>query len=76
MGIGFRKGFRLGPLNINLSKSGIGFSLGTRGLRAGIDSKRRPYVTASYGMFRGRWGLREIQSAFNWLLDLFRQPHR
>lgn len=38
--------FLLG-LAINLSKSGVGFSVGGRGFHAGIDSKGRRYTSAS-----------------------------
>lgn len=47
MGWMFRKSFSLGPLRVNLSKSGIGFSFGVRGLRAGMSSTGRKYVSAS-----------------------------
>jgi hypothetical protein len=43
----FRKLIGLGPLALNLSKSGAGLSLGVRGFHAGISSSRRPYVSAS-----------------------------
>ena len=46
MGLFFRKRVGLGPLNLNLSKSGIGFSLGVRGFHAGISSSGRRYVSA------------------------------
>jgi hypothetical protein len=47
MGLYFRKRVGLGPLALNVSKSGIGLSLGVRGFHAGIASSRRPYVSAS-----------------------------
>lgn len=47
MGWSFRKSYTLGPLRINLSKSGIGFSFGVPGLRAGVSSTGRKYVSAS-----------------------------
>src|SRR5579864_7185286 len=46
MGFIFRKRIGLGPLNLNLSKSGVGFSLGVRGFRTGISSSGRHYVSA------------------------------
>jgi hypothetical protein len=36
-----RKAFRLGPIRFNLSKSGIGASIGVRGLRVGQDARGR-----------------------------------
>ena len=33
MGFRFRKSIKAGPFRINLSKSGIGYSVGTKGLR-------------------------------------------
>ena len=33
MGFRFRKSFKAGPVPINLSKSGIGYSVGTKGFR-------------------------------------------
>lgn len=43
MGWGLRRSIRLGPFRVNLSKSGIGFSAGVRGLRVGRDSNGRDY---------------------------------
>lgn len=39
MGLRFHKTIKIGPLNINLSKSGVGFSVGTRGARVGRTAK-------------------------------------
>ena len=39
MGFYIKKGFNLGPVRINLSKSGVGFSLGTKGARIGSGPK-------------------------------------
>ena len=33
MGLNFRKSIKVGPAKINLSKSGVGYSVGTKGLR-------------------------------------------
>lgn len=44
----FRKIFRAGPVRINLSKSGWGWSMGIPGLRYGVSAKGRRYVT--YGI--------------------------
>ncbi|MFN3148315.1 DUF4236 domain-containing protein [Bremerella sp.] len=47
MGLSFRKSYTFGPLRINLSKSGVGFSFGMKGLRAGYSANGRKYVSAS-----------------------------
>ena len=43
----FRKSIKLGPLRFNLSKSGIGTSVGVRGFRVGTDAKGRSNTAAS-----------------------------
>ena len=43
----FRKGFNLGPFRLNLSKKGVGLSVGTRGLRIGRDARGRDYSQIS-----------------------------
>ena len=43
----FRKSIKLGPLRFNLSKSGMGTSIGVRGFRVGQDAKGRSYTAAS-----------------------------
>ncbi len=45
MGLFFRKTKKLGLLNLNLSKSGVGFSVGVKGLRLGLNS-RGTYLNA------------------------------
>lgn len=47
MAWGFRRSFNLGPLRINASKSGIGYSVGGRGLRIGKDARGRSYTNVS-----------------------------
>lgn len=47
MGWSFRRSVNLGPLRINLSKSGVGYSIGTRGFRVGQDSRGRRYQAVS-----------------------------
>jgi hypothetical protein len=47
MGWNFRRSVKLGPLRINASKSGIGYSIGDRGFRIGKDAKGRSYTAAS-----------------------------
>ncbi len=46
MGLRFQRRIRIGAwARLNLSKSGIGGSLGRTGLRLGIDAKRRKYFS-------------------------------
>jgi hypothetical protein len=47
MGLRFRKSFTFGPLRINVSKSGIGFSLGVKGFRIGRSAKGKNTATIS-----------------------------
>lgn len=51
MGFYLRKSFSMGPVRLNLSKSGLGVSAGVRGARLGVTSQGRSYVHA------GRYGL-------------------
>jgi hypothetical protein len=48
MGWSFRKSLGFGPLRVNLSKSGIGYSLGVRGARIGANS-RGTYIRMGRG---------------------------
>ena len=41
----FRKTIKLGPLHINFSKSGIGFSIGVPGARIGKTATGKNYVS-------------------------------
>jgi hypothetical protein len=43
----FRHSLKLGPLRLNFSKSGIGYSAGVRGFRVGKDAKGTPYTATS-----------------------------
>lgn len=43
----YRKSITLGPLRINFSKSGVGFSFGVAGLRGGMNASGTKYVSAS-----------------------------
>lgn len=62
MGFRFQRRIRIVPgVRLNLSKSGIGGSVGRTGLRLGIDAKRRKYFSLglpgtglSYRTFFGR----------------------
>ena len=47
MGWGFRRSLKLGPLKLNFSKSGVGYSVGVRGFRVGTDARGRSYTAAS-----------------------------
>ena len=47
MGWNLRRSVNFGPLRINFSKSGVGYSLGTRGLRLGKDATGRAYRSLS-----------------------------
>jgi hypothetical protein len=49
MGWFLRKSIRLGPLRLNLSKRGLGASVGVKGLRAGIDASGKPYAAGGRG---------------------------
>jgi len=43
MGWNWRRSMRLGPLRINVSKRGLGYSVGLPGVRLGKDAKGRKY---------------------------------
>jgi hypothetical protein len=47
MGWSYRKSVGLGPFRVNLSKSGIGYSVGGRGFRTGVNSRGRSYKSLS-----------------------------
>ena len=47
MGFYYRKSVNVGPFRVNLGKSGIGYSVGTRGFRTGLSSRGRRYTTFS-----------------------------
>lgn len=47
MGFYFRKSLRLGPMRVNFSKSGVGASIGIKGLRLTSSATGSTYVTAS-----------------------------
>ena len=49
MGFYLRKSFRAGPIRFNLSKGGIGASLGVTGARVGLSSAGRAYVHGGRG---------------------------
>jgi hypothetical protein len=43
----FRRSLKLGPLRLNFSKSGIGYSAGVRGFHVGQNAKGTPYTAVS-----------------------------
>src|SRR5580704_17975596 len=47
MGWNLRRSVNLGPLRVNLSKSGVGYSIGGRGFRVGKDAHGRKYRSLS-----------------------------
>ena len=47
MGFYYRKSIGLGPFRVNVSKSGVGYSVGGPGFRTGISSSGRRYTTFS-----------------------------
>ncbi len=47
MGFSYRKSIRLGPFRINASKAGVGWSVGTRGVRTTVTPSGRRYTTFS-----------------------------
>lgn len=47
MGLFYRKSLNFGPFRVNLSTSGIGYSLGGRGFRVGRTSRARSYTAFS-----------------------------
>jgi len=47
MGWSFRRSVNVGPLRINLSRSGVGYSVGGRGFRTGVRAGGRRYSTFS-----------------------------
>jgi hypothetical protein len=51
VGFFFRKSLKVGPLRFNLSKSGIGASVGVKGARIGVNARGNTYVAG------GRYGL-------------------
>jgi len=83
MGWSWRKVFNFGPLRVNLSKKGIGYSVGVRGFRVGHDAKGQQYSQTSIpgtGIYKRtysgppaptrRWGLPVVIIVFVVLLLL------
>jgi hypothetical protein len=52
MGFYLRKALRFGPLRINLSRHGVGYSVGIRSARIGRTSQGRAYVAGGlHGLY-------------------------
>ena len=47
MGFFYRKSIKLGPFRVNLSKSGVGSSVGGPGFRTGVSGSGRRYTSFS-----------------------------
>ena len=47
MGWSYRKSLDLGPFRVNLSKSGIGYSVGAKDFRVGVNAKGRRYESVT-----------------------------
>jgi Protein of unknown function (DUF4236) len=47
MGWSYRKSVDLGPFRVNLSKSGIGYSVGAKDFRVGVNAKGRRYESVT-----------------------------
>jgi hypothetical protein len=47
MGFTYRKSVNLGPFRVNLSKSGLGYSVGGRGFRVGTTARGKKYKSFS-----------------------------
>ena len=47
MGFYYRKSVNLGPFRVNLSKSGLGYSVGGRRFRVGTTARGRKYTSFS-----------------------------
>ncbi len=45
MGWSYRKSARAGPFRVNVSKSGVGWSVGGKAFRTGVDSRGRTYTS-------------------------------
>jgi hypothetical protein len=68
MGWNLRKAFNFGPLRINLSKRGVGYSAGVRGFRIGRDAKGLNYSQTSIpgtGIYKRTYS-GQPRSAKNW----------
>ena len=72
MGFRFQKRIRVAPgLRLNLSKSGVGASVGRTGLRVGIDAKRKKYFSVGLPgtgiSYRKQFGQPVTKQAMIWV---------
>jgi hypothetical protein len=70
MGWSFRRRISLGPLKVNLSKSGVGYSVGVPGARMGRDAKGREYSQVSIpgtGIYNRSYG-KSARSPSGWVI--------
>jgi hypothetical protein len=51
MGFYFRKALNFGPFRLNLSRSGVGVSVGVKGARIGVSPRGQTYIHAGRGGF-------------------------
>ena len=64
MPVYLRKSYNFGPLRVNLSKSGVGLSVGVPGLRAGIGPRGAHIHAGRHGLyFRQQVGWRALEQA-------------
>lgn len=47
MGFTYRKSASIGPFRVNISRRGVGYSIGGRGFRTGVNASGRRYSTFS-----------------------------
>jgi len=47
MGWSYRRAINLGPFRVNLSKNGVGYSIGGGGFRTGVNAQGRRYSRVS-----------------------------
>jgi hypothetical protein len=47
MGFYFRRSMNVGPFRVNVSRGGVGWSVGGRGFRTGTSGRGRKYTTIS-----------------------------
>ena len=73
MGWSLKKAFNFGTLRINLSKKGIGYSVGVRGFRVGHDAKGQQYSQTSIpgtGLYKRSY-LGQFAGSRNWSILAF-----
>jgi hypothetical protein len=65
MGWTFRRRIKLGPINLNFSRSGIGLSAGAGPFRSGVDAKGRHYtnVRGPFGLYNRQYHTPATQAA-------------